>query len=253
MTAVGDALAAERIKLATTRSPLWCAVVVAVVSLGTAAALGAAGSEWTPVTPNDVAMGLAAVGVPVLMVVAALTVTGEYRTGLIRTTLLAIPNRTIMIGAKALLAVLVTVPFTAALMLLSLLAAKGQASAAGGMLLDLGSAAAWRPVWAVAVYAGLAVVLAIGVAALVRHSAGAVAVLLLWPFVLEPVLAVLPSTSGWARPLLPFTNAFAFTDVPWLYVTDGLWWGPTGSLVYFAVVAVAVFVAGAVVVNRRDA
>ncbi len=49
-------------------------------------------------------MGVAVFGVPVLMILSAMTVTSEYRNGVIRTTFAAIPNRTLVLVAKAVVA-----------------------------------------------------------------------------------------------------------------------------------------------------
>jgi hypothetical protein len=111
----------------------------------------------------------------------------------------------------------------------------------------------WRLVGAIAVYAALAAVLGVGVGALLRASAGAVTVLLLWPLVAEPLLGNMPNIGSEVGPYLPFANAFRFIDVQWLYPDYAMPWGPRGSIVYFAGVAAAVFVAAVVVVNRRDA
>ena len=54
-------------------------------------------------------------------------------------------------------------------------------------------------------------------------------------------------------PYLPFANAFIFIGVQWLYPAYHMPWGEFGSLVYFAAVAAAVFVAALVAINRRDA
>ena len=102
-------------------------------------------------------------------------------------------------------------------------------------------------------YAALAAVLGVGVGALLRVAAGAVAVLLLWPLVAEPMIANLPSVGTEVGPYLPFGNAFVFIRVPWLYPGYAMPWGEFGSLVYFAAVVAVVFVAAIVVVNRRDA
>ena len=48
-------------------------------------------------------------------------------------------------------------------------------------------------------------------------------------------------------------NAFIFIRVQWLYPYHAMPWGELGSIVYFAVVVAAVFVAALVSVNRRDA
>ena len=63
----------------------------------------------------------------------------------------------------------------------------------------------------------LAAVLGVGVGALLRASAGAVALLLLWPLVVEPMLANMPNISTQVGPYLPFANAFIFIRVQWLY------------------------------------
>jgi ABC-2 type transport system permease protein len=80
-----------------------------------------------------------------------------------------------------------------------------------------------------------------------------VAALLLWPLVVEPILANLPDVGARLGPFLPFVNAFVFIDVPWLYPSYEMPWGTFGSLVYFAVVVAAMFAGAAVLLNRRDA
>ena len=100
-------------------------------------------------------------------------------------------------------------------------------------------------------YAVLAALLAVGLGAWVRHSAAVIAILLLLPFVLEPLLGAIPGVGGRVGPLLPFANANAFTEIPWLQ-SFSMWWGPLGSAVYFAGVATATFLVAAVVVARRD-
>jgi len=91
------------------------------------------------------------------------------------------------------------------------------------------------------------------VAALLRHSAGAVAVLLLSPLLVEPVVGNLPSVGSEVGPYLPFANVFRFIDVQWLYPAYAMPWSEVGSLLYFTTVVAVVVVAAIVVVNRRDA
>lgn len=232
-------LNAECIKLTTTRSPLWSAVAVAVLSLGLAVMQASTIYGPGSLAPEKAAMGVGVFGVPVLMILSALTVTNEYRSGLIRTTFMAVPNRTLVLGAKAIVAAAFSSFFAAVMVVASIVVASS----------DLDG----RLVGAIALYAGLAAVLGVGVGALIRASAGAVALLLLWPLVAEPMLGNLPNISPEVGPYLPFANAFTFTGVQWLYPDYAMPWGPWGSIVYFAAVAAAVFVAALVTVNRRDA
>jgi ABC-2 type transport system permease protein len=233
-------LNAERIKLSTTRSPLWSAVAVAVVSLGLAAAQASTVYGPGPLEPEKAAMGMAVFGVPVLMILSSLTVTNEYRSGLIRTTFMAVPNRTLVLMAKAAVAAAFSGVYAAVMVMASIMVAHSDPRS-------------WRLVGAIALYAMVAAVLGVGVGALVRASAGAVALLLLWPLVAEPMLANLPNVGTEVGPYLPFANAFIFTRVQWLYPTYSMPWGPWGSMVYFTAVVAVVFAAALVVINRRDA
>ena len=232
-------LNAERVKLTTTRSPLWSAIAVAVLSLGLAAIQASTVYGPGPLEPEKAAMGVAVFGVPVLMILSALTVTNEYRSGLIRTTFMAVPNRTLVLAAKATVAAAFSSFYAAVMAAASIVVAHSHLE--------------WRLVGGIALYAALAAVVGVAVGALLRASAGAVAVLLLWPLVAEPLLGNMPNISTRVGPYLPFGNAFRFIDVTWLYPYYAMPWGPLGSIVYFAGVAAALFVAALVTVNRRDA
>jgi hypothetical protein len=117
--------------------------------------------------------------------------------------------------------------------------------------LGLTSPAVWQTVGALTMFGVLGAVLAVGLGALLRHTAAVVAVLVLLPFVVEPLLGTIPQVSGRVGPLLPFANVYTFTKTPW-FQTFPMWWGPTGAALYFAGVVVVVFVAAVAVVGRRD-
>jgi ABC-2 type transport system permease protein len=244
---------AERVKLSTTRSPLWTAVAVAVLGLGLAALQGATAYDFATLPPQKAAMGVAIFGVPVLMILSSMTVTGEYRSGMIRTTFMAAPNRTLVLFAKAIVAAVFSGVYAAVMVVVSIAVARVSAKPFVGSQLSLSEPASWRVVGAIALYAALAAVLGVGVGALLRASAGAVAVLLLWPMVAEPILGSLPSIGSEVGPYLPFANILLFIDVQWLYPAYAMPWGAIGSLVYFTVVVAVVFGTAIVLLNRRDA
>ena len=252
MTALA-ALDSERIKLSTTRSALWTAAVVAVLSIGLAALQGATAFGAAPLPPERAVMGVAVFGVPVLMVLSAMTVTGEYRSGMIRTTFMATPNRTLVLAAKAIVALVFSAVYTAVMTVIAVVVAHLMAPPLVGTQLSFIDPDTWRLIGAITLYAALTAVLGVGVAALLRHSAGAVAVLLLWPLLVEPVLGNLPDIGSEVGPYLPFANVFRFIDVQWLYPSYTMPWGEVGSLLYFIAVVAAVYAAATVVLNRRDA
>lgn len=261
-------LAAERIKLTTTRSPWWCTGIIIVLGLGLAAVIGlsakaslnsyqeqiAAGKDpgFEPFLPTlaDAVGGVSGFGVLVLMILAALAVTSEYRFGVIRTTFQAIPNRASVLAAKAGLIGVSGAVLTILLTFGAYAIAKATAGEEAGAALTLSGSEAWRAIYGVPIYALLCVVLAIGVGALVRQSAGAIALLLLWPLLIENLFGLFGEFGRAVQPFLPFTNANHFLGAP-----QGVdfHWGPWGSLAYFAAFSVVVFVAAIVSVNKRDA
>jgi ABC-2 type transport system permease protein len=143
--------------------------------------------------------------------------------------------------------------YTMLLTIAALVVARLSSDPLVGADLSLADGGVWRLVLAMALYAALAAVLGVGVGALLRHTAGAVALLLLWPLVVEPILANLPDVGPNVGPYLPFGNVFAFTGVQWLYPTYDMSWGSFGSLVYFVVFVGIVFGGAVLVLNRRDA
>lgn len=254
MTPVSTAAAvfnAERIKLTTLRSPLWAAAGAAALSFALAALQATVAYDYNQLTAPAAALGVAVFGVPVLMIVAAMTVTGEYRTAMVATTFMATPARTLVLCAKALVAAAFSAIAAGLMVFGSVLVAC--AVAEPGVADDLTVIGSWRTAAGIALYAALAAVLGVGVAALLRHTAGAVAVLLLWPLLVEPLLGNLPGRGAEIGPYLPFANMQRFLDVPWLFPTYAMPWRPAGSLGFFAVVVAVVFTAGLVVVDRRDA
>ena len=92
-------LSAERIKITTTKSPLWCTIIIIVLGLGLATVFGLSAKSSLS-NPNGAMMptvsgalsGVTGFGVLVLMIMAALAITSEYRFGTIRTTFQAVPE-----------------------------------------------------------------------------------------------------------------------------------------------------------------
>ncbi|NLE80353.1 MAG: ABC transporter permease [Rhodococcus sp.] len=261
-------LAAERIKLTTTRSPWWCTAIIIVLGLGLAAVIGlsakasfnsfedeiAAGNQpsFEPFLPTlaDAVGGVSGFGVLVLMILGALAVTSEYRFGVIRTTFQAIPNRASVLVAKAGLIGVGGALLTFVLTFGAYAIAKATAGEEAGVALTLTGSDAWRAIYGVPIYALLCVVLAVGVGALVRQSAAAIALLLLWPLLIESLFGLFGEFGRTVQPFLPFGNANNFLGQP---MGIDYHWGPWGSLVYFAAFVAVVFGAAIVSVNTRDA
>lgn len=252
MSQVFSALAAERIKLLSTRAPGVAIAAAGAVSLAIAALQGW-GAGMGAMAPQDAALGVALIAVPVLMVLASMTITAEFRSQMIRTTFLAVPNRMLVLAAKAVVSAALAAVVTAVLVLAAVLVAGVLATPPATDALSLAGLQPWSTAGAFAIYAAVAAVLGVGVGALIRAAPGTVAVLLLWPLIIETVLGLLPATGSRVGPYLPFQNAYTFIGVQWLYPGYDMAWGPLGGLAYFSVVTAVVFASALVVVHRRDA
>ncbi|WP_067702387.1 ABC transporter permease [Nocardia jejuensis] len=249
-------LAAERIKLTSTRSPWWCSAIVVALALGMSVLIAATSRSGktnnTDIPDFDISTAVVSVsgfGVLVLMIMATLSVTSEYRFGIIRTTFLATPQRTKVIGIKTGLLAVYAAVLTAVLSVVAYLISRAIYGAAPG--LELSGEAAWRALFGVPIYALLCVMFAIGIGVLLRQSAAAISVIVLWPLVLESLLGAFGSFGRNVAPFLPFQNANRFFTQR---DSSANWhWGPWGSLVYFAVIVLIIFGAALVTLNKRDA
>lgn len=253
-------LAAERIKLVSTRSPWWSSLVIVVLGLGFAVIMGIlargevdTGSPDNPfvLTPDAAVAGVSGFGILVVMIMAALTVTTEYRFGTIRTTFQAVPNRTAVLAAKSAIVVVLSAVLIAVVTFGAYFLAKAIAGTGPVVQLDLDGGDEWRALYGLVFYAVLASILAVAVGALLRQSAGAIALLVLWPLVIEPLVTLFGSVGDKIYVLLPFANIQHFTSLQ--SSGENFHWGPWGGLVYFAAFVAVVFAVSVAVLNKRDA
>lgn len=244
----------ERIKLFSTRSPYWCllAILAAAAMFSLMAGLIQQGAQaYTAFALSGVSIGQS-----VFMVLAALSITTEYRFGTIRNTFLAAPHRVSVLLAKtALLAVLGgVVGFVCAVgafELTAVLASKPP------MPLQL-EGEMWRVVAGHAALYAIAAVIAVSVGSLLRQSAGAIAVLLLWPLLLESLIGLIPTVGEKIGPWLPFQAADAFvadgrpgSPLAAAAHTNGP--SPVGGLLVFLGYAVVLWALAAFMLRKRDA
>jgi len=183
----GEAVRFEWTKFRTARSTVVLAVVMGAVLPVFAVVVAATGS----LMPDDTILGASLLGGAVIAqviaaVLGALLITGEFKTGMIRTTLTACPRRLEVLAAKSTVAAAVTF----AVILPSAAAAYG----IGLMMLDDTIYPSGEPFPAI-VGAALALasiaVLGVGIGTIVRHSAGATAAVVgvvLMPGLLAPLL-----------------------------------------------------------------
>ncbi|GAA1535462.1 ABC transporter permease [Kribbella lupini] len=248
----------ERIKLFSTRSPWWCMIIAAALSIGLAAlATGlASGADELQVTPAMSQFGVN-LGQMVIMVMAALAVTTEYRFGTIRTSFQAVPQRVALLLNK-------TFVVAGLAALVGLIASWGSWAVgyllAGNADMAINTAAEWRLLFGQALVYGIAAIFAVAVGILIRQSAGAIAILILWPLLVENLLTLIPRIGDDLQKWSPFTNANQFINGGQdMGLAGGDSAGPsTGldpwwALVYFAAWGVGLLVIALFTASKRDA
>lgn len=248
-------LAVERIKLFSTRSPWWCLALTAVFMLGFSALIaGLASTAELSVATSLFGRGFSLI---VLLVMAAIAITNEYRFGTIRATFTAVPNRTAVLLAKTVVVALVV-------------GIAGEVLALGAYGLpqliepnaDLvaNTSDEWRFVLGIGPVYALSAVIAIAVGILVRQTAAAVSILLVWVLLVENLVVLIPRVGDDIRSWMPWVASDHFLTAG-IGVPGGegggfpgeLPYGPWGGLAYFAGIAVALLVIALVVAERRDA
>jgi len=185
----------------------------------------------------------------VILVLAALAVTSEYRFGTIRTTLQAQPGRARVLWTKA--GVIALVAFVIGeLAAFATFGASRFFDEAG--VLVLRSADDWRMVTGYGLVYALLAVISVAVGSLVRHPAGAVTALLVWSLAIENLISLIPGFGDDMYRLMPFVNGTLFAGDPQITgVIDPL--STLGSLGVLAGTAFALLGIATVVLRRRDA
>ena len=242
-------LAVERIKLFTTRSPWWCALITLALTIGFAA-LVAGTSSGEPIDLSMVQYGGVNFGIAVVMVLATLAVTTEYRFNTIKTTFQAVPHRTPALLAKAGVVGIVA-------LVIGEIAGFGAWALAKVIRPDaqiaLHSIQDWYAVAGLGVVFAFAAVIAVAIGILVRHSAGAIAILLIYTLLVEKLVTIIPKVGKDIHDWLPFNVAGKFLNGGGGVEPSSSPLSPGWALAYFAGVAIVLLGIAIGVAKRRDA
>jgi ABC-2 type transport system permease protein len=261
-TSLVHALRAEWTKLRTVSGPAW--LLLAVAALTIAVSTAAVGATHCPknltcaVDPTKLSLTGVQFSQAVVAILAVLMFSNEYSTGMIRTTLAAMPNRLAVLAAKAILLgglVLVT----------GAVAVLGSVLAGHLILPGHGFTAArgFHPVWlsygptlraacGSVLYLALIALLSLGVAVMVRDSAVSIGVSLALLYVFPIVLSFI-GNAHWQRRLERWTPTVAGLNIQDTVGVNGLAITPWAGLGVLAIWAGASLLLGAVLFRFRDA
>ena len=198
----GRVVRSEWMKLLTLRSTWWSLGVTVALSLAISLMMASASRDFggglTPVMTIVMPMQFTML---VAGILGAIAVTGEYSTGMIRSTFTAEPRRGAVLGAKAIVVAVVMALATALTYLVAILLT---APILGGAGIDWSDAAqSWVPLGAGVFAMAMFALIGLGFGFIIRNGAGAIAATVGVLFVLPIVL-----------------NMFVFAGESWQWIVD---------------------------------
>lgn len=246
-----DLVRSEWIKLRTVRVNFVLAIIAAAFPI-VVITLVAALSSHVRQTAVDLAGGVTGTMVLtalLLGVVGALNLTSEFSHGTIRVTFAAVPQRRNVLLAKALVSVLTTVALAAIIELVTF-------GIGAGILTGRGADITLRPsdkaaMASAVLLAGMLTLLGYGLGLIIRNSAATVAVLILWPLLLENLVRLVLSAAGVGNPSpwLPYQSAITMLNPS----ADSGDPSRLHGVLYLGTIVVVLVALGIFINERRDA
>lgn len=248
-------LRSEFCKLRSVRSTFWTLFLAVVFNVGLAALLAIflpgrlSAHEKASVDPIRLSLGGIHLSQVAFGVLGVLVITREYTTGMIRATLSAVPQRRVMLAAK-------TIVFAATALSVGIFASFAayfvfQAFISGDSLRSsIGDPGVLRAVTGGGLYLAVLGLFGLGLGAIIRSSAGAIAALFGGLFVPQLLTELLPHS--WKDAIGPYLPMQAGSQILALHHEAGALaaWPGFGVFCLYTVVALA---AGFVLINHRDA
>jgi hypothetical protein len=247
----------EWLKLRSVRSTGWTLLVFAVGLIGLAI-LVMIHQHWATMSapdrasfdPTEMSFAGLSIGQLAFGVLGALVITTEFSSGMIRSTLAAVPRRPLLLAAKAAVLGAVTLVvgeiFAFAAFAVGELVLRSPAPHA-----TLGQPGVLRAVLMAGAYPALIALIALGLGAVIRHTAGAISavagILFVLPLILLPLGTSVQNSVGQFLPMLIAENSLTAVKPQSHTLSPGV---GLGVLCLYAVVALAV---GTWALARRDA
>jgi ABC-2 type transport system permease protein len=248
-------LRSEWIKLRTIRMN-WVLIAIAVAFPLVVCILTTSLQKERDINANDVVglvSGTSTVTALLLGVIAATAITGEFGFGTIRPTFAATPQRSKVITAKAIVSLVLGLAAEAVVVVLAYAACSIIASNRDRPISLSDVPAGTAPLLGVTVFAGIVSLLGYGLGLIIRNTPATVAVLLVWPLVIEGLIAALLGAIGVDHPakFLPYNSGIQLGNPDSGTSADVLSRLPAG--LYFGSVTLVILVIGTLLTARRDA
>jgi ABC-2 type transport system permease protein len=253
-----DVLRSEWVKLRSVRSTFWALTVTVVLGIALGAVISAATARgyarfsvaaklsWDPTGISQSGVAIAQLAIAVLGV---LCISSEYSSGMIRTSLIAVPRRGRVLAAKAL--VFAAVTFVVGEVTCFVAFFVGQALISGhAPHATLGDPGVARAVAGGGLYLAVLAVLSVAAGALLRHPAAAIACMVAVLLVLPAIAQALPDS--WRNPVTEFWPTQAGSQLTSVYHSAHTLqpWPGFGVMCLFVAI---VYASAWTLLDRRDA
>jgi len=247
----------EWTKLRSLRSTRWALFVTLLLTIGIGIlACTVFAARWPHLSLSDrlrfhpLRISLAGVNLAQLSigVLGVLVISGEYTTGMIRSTFAAVPKRLPVLWAKA--AVFAAVTFAVSLPAVLIVFFAGQSILSSQHIqIAFSHPGVARAVIGAALFLTVMGIFGLGIGAIVRHTAGGIVTLVAILFVLPPILGLLPSS--WSNAINPYLPSSA-ADALWTITPEAHTLAPWAGFALFCGYAAAALAIAALLITRRD-
>jgi hypothetical protein len=198
--------------------------------------------------PLDIALAGVNVAQLAIAVLGVLVITGEYSTGMIRASFTAVPKRLPVLWAKLAVFAAVSFAVTVPAVLIAFYASQAILDRHHILQISLGAPGVLRSVIGGAVYVMLVGVFALAIGAIVRNTAGGIAVFAAIFFVIPPLMNILPTS--WNNAISQYLPSEAGRQLFSLHHTSHNLHVVPGGLLFFGYCALTVAIAAALLVRR---
>ncbi|WP_019889530.1 ABC transporter permease [Streptomyces purpureus] len=259
MASVPAVLQAEWTKIRTVSSTSWTLASALLVTVAMSAALCAlmkatfdelSPAERATFDPTFISFSGMILGQLAMVVFGVLVVGTEYSSGMIRTSLAAVPQRATFLFSKIAVAAALALVVGLATSFLSFFL--GQALL-GEHRTTLGADNVLRAVIGGGLYMGLIALFSMGVAAMLRSSMLSLGILVPFFFLISQILSAVPKAKEVAKYFPDQAGAKIMQVVPEALNTEKAPYGPWGGLGIMLIWVAAALVGGYLVIKKRDA
>jgi hypothetical protein len=253
-----DVLASEWTKLRTVRSTYWTILVAIILGIGLGCAISAGNAhayhsmsfrdrlEFDPTAFSTAGLFFAQLA---LGVFAILTMTSEYSTGTIRTTMAAVPQRGYTLVAKALLICVISLVVATGIAFAAFFICQ-QIFAHYHLAVSIHAPGVLRAVIGGGLYVGVLTLFAIGLATIIRHTAGAITTLVAVVFIVPSVSQLLPH--AWKVDFSRYLPANAGSAIIQVVHIDNDTLRPWPGFIVFVIWAAVILAIGWSLLRARD-